>query len=142
MNKSDKSDHFDSLESHNKKIDSNAKISTVTNFVSEQSDKENNRFVFAYTITIENISNDPFQLISRHWVIQDANRKVEEVYGEGVVGQQPLIQPGESYTYSSGAVLETEIGTMEGRYFMLTDSSTEFEVQIPKFVLSVPRTIH
>ncbi|MCL4160180.1 UNVERIFIED_CONTAM: hypothetical protein GTU68_049466 [Idotea baltica] len=119
-----------------------AKISTITDFVSEQSDTDNSRYVFAYTITIENVSEEPFQLISRHWIIQDANRKVEEVYGDGVVGQQPLIRPGESYTYSSGAVLETEIGTMEGRYFMLSNSTDEFEVQIPKFVLSVPRTLH
>ena len=119
-----------------------AKISTVTDFVEQQSDSSKERYVFAYTITIENISEDPFQLISRHWVIQDANLKTEEVYGEGVVGEQPLIQPGESYTYSSGAVLKTEMGTMQGRYFMLSKTQDEFEVSIPKFVLSVPRTIH
>jgi len=121
---------------------SKAKVSAVTNFVSEQSDSKIRRFVFSYTITIENISTDPFQLISRHWIIQDANKKIEEVSGEGVVGQQPLIQPGERYTYSSGAVLETEMGTMEGRYIMLSKSNDEFDVQIPKFVLSVPRTLH
>lgn len=121
---------------------SKAKISTVTDFVEQQSDTLNERYVFAYTITIENISDDPFQLISRHWIIQDANLKTEEVYGEGVIGEQPLIRPGESYTYSSGAVLKTEVGTMEGRYFMLSKSENEFEVSIPKFVLSVPRTIH
>jgi len=119
-----------------------AKISTVTDFVEQQSDSSKERYVFAYTITIENISEDPFQLISRHWVIQDANLKTEEVYGEGVVGEQPLILPGESYTYSSGAVLKTEMGTMQGRYFMLSKTQDEFEVSIPKFVLSVPRTIH
>ena len=119
-----------------------AKISTVTDFVEQQSDTSNDRYVFAYTITIENISGDPFQLISRHWVIQDANLKTEEIYGDGVVGEQPIIKPGESYTYSSGAVLKTEVGTMQGRYFMLSDSKNEFEVSIPKFVLSVPRTIH
>lgn len=119
-----------------------AKISTVTDYVKLQSDEKNNRFVFAYTVTIENISDDEFQLVSRHWVIQDANRKIEEVYGEGVIGEQPVISPGESYTYSSGAVLETEMGTMEGRYFMLSKTNNEFEVPIPKFVLSVPRTLH
>jgi len=108
----------------------------------QQSDINNKRFVFAYTITIANESEIPFQLLSRHWIIQDANRKIEEVYGEGVVGEQPLINPGESYTYSSGAVLETEMGTMEGRYFMLSQTNDEFEVVIPKFVLSVPRTLH
>jgi len=119
-----------------------AKISTVTDFVEQQSDLKIDRYVFAYTITIENISDAPFQLISRHWIIQDANLKTEEVHGDGVVGEQPLIKPGESYTYSSGAVLKTEMGTMEGRYFMLSNNQDEFEVTIPKFVLSVPRTIH
>ncbi|MFT5177284.1 MAG: ApaG protein [Alteromonas macleodii] len=117
-------------------------ITTVTGFVEQQSDRDNNRFVFAYTITIENVSDEPFQLVSRHWVIQDANRKVEEVYGEGVVGEQPIIKPGEKYSYSSGAVLETEMGTMEGRYFMLSGNDDEFEVSIPKFVLTVPRVLH
>ena len=117
-------------------------ITAVTGFVEQQSDVDNNRFVFAYTITIENVSDEPFQLVSRHWVIQDANRKVEEVYGEGVVGEQPIIKPGEKYSYSSGAVLETEMGTMEGRYFMLSERDDEFEVTIPKFVLTVPRVLH
>lgn len=117
-------------------------ITAVTGFVEQQSDRDNNRFVFAYTITIENVSDEPFQLVSRHWVIQDANRKVEEVYGEGVVGEQPIIKPGEKYSYSSGAVLETEMGTMEGRYFMLSGNDNEFEVTIPKFVLTVPRVLH
>ncbi len=119
-----------------------ARVSAITGFVERQSDIENNRYVFAYTITIENISASSFQLMSRHWLIQDANRKTEEVFGEGVVGEQPVIQPGESYTYTSGAVLETEIGTMEGRYFMQGENEGEFEVAIPKFVLSVPRTLH
>ena len=119
-----------------------AKISTVTDFVEQQSDQDNNRYVFAYTITIENISEATIQLISRHWIIQDANLKTEEVHGDGVVGEQPFINPGESYTYSSGAVLKTEMGTMEGRYFMLSNNQDELEVAIPKFVLSVPRTLH
>ncbi|NND81021.1 MAG: Co2+/Mg2+ efflux protein ApaG [Gammaproteobacteria bacterium] len=117
-------------------------VTAITDFVEQQSDAENHRFVFSYTITIENDSDSEFQLLSRHWVIQDANRKVEEVYGEGVIGEQPVIKPGESYTYTSGAVLETEMGTMEGRYFMINKSKNEFEVPIPKFVLSVPRTLH
>ena len=119
-----------------------ASISVVTSYVEPQSDEANNRYVFAYTITIRNNSDEPFQLMSRHWLIQDANSKVEEVYGEGVVGNQPVIAPGEKYTYSSGAVLETEMGTMEGRYFMQSSDNNEFEVAIPKFVLSVPRTLH
>ena len=119
-----------------------ANISVVTSYVEPQSDAASNRYVFAYTITIENSSDEPFQLMSRHWLIKDANSKVEEVYGEGVVGDQPVIAPGEKYTYSSGAVLETEMGTMEGRYFMHSHNKNEFEVTIPKFVLSVPRTLH
>ncbi len=119
-----------------------ANISAVTSFVPQQSDIKNNYYVFSYVISIENISDEPFQLMSRHWIIQDANRKIEEVYGDGVIGKQPLIFPGETYSYSSGAVLETEIGTMEGRYFMLAKETDEFEVSIPKFILSVPRTIH
>lgn len=119
----------------------NVEVSAITQFVPQQSDSKNKRYVFAYTVTITNKSDQTCQLMSRHWVIQDANQKVEEVYGEGVIGEQPLIQPGESYQYTSGAVLETEIGTMEGRYFML-GSNQEFEVPIPRFVLSVPRTLH
>ena len=121
-------------------------VSTKTGFVPQQSDAKANRYVFFYEVTIHNKSNSSVQLISRHWVIQDANRKIEEVYGEGVIGEQPHIQPGEKYQYTSGAVLETEMGTMEGRYFMLQKSidneSIDFEISIPKFILSVPRTLH
>jgi ApaG protein len=119
-----------------------ASIKAVTQYVKQQSDIKNKRYVFAYTITIENISDSSFQLLSRHWIIQDANHKVEEVIGEGVVGEQPVIKPGEQYTYSSGAVLETEMGTMEGKYFMVSENDDEFEVAIPRFTMSVPRVIH
>ncbi len=122
------------------------KVNTQTSFVQQQSDSKSNRFVFAYTIEILNMSDVPAQLISRYWLIQDANQKIEEVYGEGVVGQKPLIQPGESYSYTSGAVLETEMGTMEGRYILVSISpdhtNHEFEIAVPKFVLSVPRILH
>jgi len=119
-------------------------------FVPQQSQPDSKRFVFFYTITIHNKSDRACQLLSRHWVIQDSNHKVEEVYGEGVIGEQPVIQPGDSYQYTSGAVLETEIGTMEGRYFMVCksefdhedNSATEFEVSVPRFTLSVPRILH
>ena len=84
----------------------------------------------------------PARLQTRHWVITDANGKVEEVRGEGVVGEQPRLQPGESYSYSSGAVLETQVGTMRGAYIFHADDGTDFEVPIPEFVLSVPRTLH
>ena len=125
-------------------------VTSETGFVPQQSEPESKRFVFFYTITIHNDSNQACQLLSRHWVIQDSNRKIEEVYGEGVIGEQPVIQPGESYQYTSGAVLETEIGTMEGRYFMacksdpnkIDNSAVEFEIIVPRFTLSVPRTLH
>ena len=122
-------------------------ISTDTSFVSQQSDPNKARFVFFYTITITNNSSKTCQLMSRHWVIKDAKHKLEEVYGEGVIGEQPIIEPGASYKYSSGAVLKTEMGTMEGRYFMVWVNTTSgnsevFEVPIPKFTLTVPRTLH
>ena len=121
-------------------------VTTETGFVPQQSEPDKSRYVFFYTITIHNDSDIACQLLSRHWVIQDSNLKIEEVYGEGVIGEQPLIQPGEKYQYTSGAVLETEIGTMEGRYFMvsrsLDEAANEFEISIPKFTLSVPRVIH
>jgi len=119
-------------------------VTTKSGFVPQQSDA--NHFVFFYEVTIHNNSNSPCQLISRHWLIRDANSKIEEVYGEGVIGEQPLIQAGEKYSYTSGAVLETEMGTMEGRYFMLqkniNEEPIEFEIVIPKFTLSVPRMLH
>lgn len=121
-------------------------VSTQNSFIPQQSDSKSNRFVFAYTVVIANNSDTSVQLLSRHWLIQDANQKIEEVYGEGVIGEQPLIKPGESFSYTSGAVLETEIGTMEGRYFLIStkpeNGNNEFEIDIPKFVLSVPRTLH
>lgn len=119
-----------------------AEIIVETNYVEQQSDIESNQFVFSYQITIKNHSDAEFQLISRHWIIEDNNGKVEEVFGDGVVGEQPVIQPNESYTYSSGAVLETDFGTMQGSYFMLDQNQQQFEVSIPKFVLTVPRVLH
>lgn len=122
------------------------KVTSEAGFVPQQSEPDDNRYVFFYTITIHNDSETACQLLSRHWIIEDSNKKVEEIFGEGVIGEQPLIQPGEKYQYTSGAVLETEIGTMEGRYFMVGKSdkkiANEFEIDIPRFTLSVPRTLH
>jgi len=132
-------------------LSENVLVSSTTTYIEQQSDIKNNRFVFAYKITISNQSDQTVQLLSRHWIIQDANLKIEEIYGEGVIGEQPVIKPGESYSYTSGAILETEIGTMEGRYFLtskpknsIEDNSlnTEFEISIPKFTLTIPRTLH
>ena len=117
-------------------------ISVATQFLDEQSDPDDDRYVFAYTIRIRNLGRLPAQLLDRHWVITDGNGKVEEVRGEGVVGEQPRLEPGEAFTYTSGAVLETAVGSMQGSYHMSGDDGTEFDAPIPAFTLSVPRTLH
>ena len=117
-------------------------IQVATRFLDDQSTPDDNRFVFAYTITIRNSGHFPARLLTRHWVITDANGKVQEVRGDGVVGEQPWMRPGERYEYTSGAVLETAVGTMRGSYQMLADDGTHFDALIPQFTLSVPRTLH
>ena len=111
-------------------------------FLAEQSDPAKGQFVFAYTITLTNTGNVTAQLISRHWVITDGEHKVQEVKGLGVIGQQPVLKPGESFEYTSGASLPTAVGTMRGTYQMMADDGRAFEVPIPPFTLSVPRTLH
>jgi ApaG protein len=117
-------------------------IKVEVTHVAEQSDPEANRYAFAYTITISNQGQEAARLLRRHWVITDSNGKVQEVHGEGVVGEQPHIQPGEYFQYTSGAVIETPVGTMEGEYEMVTDDGREFIAPIPRFTLSIPRTLH
>jgi ApaG protein len=117
-------------------------VQVETRFVPDQSKPADDRYVFAYTITLRNNGDVPARLITRHWVITDANGKVEEVRGEGVVGEQPWMRPGDDYQYTSGAVLETAVGTMHGSYQMLADDGTHFEAPIPLFTLSIPRTLH
>ncbi|MDQ2703140.1 MAG: Co2+/Mg2+ efflux protein ApaG [Pseudomonadota bacterium] len=117
-------------------------IDVDTRYLDEQSEPERDRYVFAYTIHIRNTGSVPARLLGRHWVITDANGKIEEVAGDGVVGEQPWLRPGDDFTYTSGAVLETHQGTMEGTYAMLADDGTRFEAPIPAFVLAVPRTLH
>jgi ApaG protein len=117
-------------------------ISVATQFLDDQSDPEGERYVFAYTIRIRNLGRLPAQLLDRHWLITDGNGKVEEVRGEGVVGEPPRLEPGEAFTYTSGAVLQTAVGTMEGSYHMSGDDGTEFDAPIPPFTLAVPRTLH
>jgi ApaG protein len=117
-------------------------VRVVSRFVPDQSKPGDNRYVFAYTVTLRNAGSVPAQLLSRHWVITDANGKVEEVRGDGVVGEQPWMRPGDDYEYTSGAVLETPVGTMGGSYQMLADDGTRFEAAIPRFTLSIPRTLH
>ena len=117
-------------------------IQTQVNYLPDQSDEADNRFVFSYTITITNLGQTSAKLISRHWIITDANNHVQEVRGQGVVGEQPLLKPSQSFEYTSGTVLTTQVGTMRGSYQMQTDDGAQFEVQIPQFVLSVPRVLH
>lgn len=117
-------------------------VDVTTRYLDEQSEPAEGRFVFAYTIRIGNAGELAAQLISRRWVITDANGKVEKVEGEGVVGEQPWLQPGEGFEYTSGTMLETDLGTMEGSYMMVTDDGTHFDVAIPAFTLTVPRTLH
>jgi ApaG protein len=117
-------------------------IEVATNYVRDQSEPDDGKYVFAYTITIENLGDVAAKLLSRHWVITDANGKVQEVTGDGVVGEQPHLHPGESFRYSSGAVLETPVGAMEGSYRMEADNGINFEAPIPPFTLAVPGVLH
>ena len=117
-------------------------VRVATRFLDDQSIPEDERYVFAYTIRIENTGEVPARLLGRHWLITDANGVVQEVRGEGVVGEQPWLRPGESFEYTSGTVLGTPLGTMQGSYEMLADDGTRFDAPIPPFTLSVPRTLH
>ena len=123
-------------------MNQNIQILVETDYIEDQSSSSDDRFVFAYTITIENTGVMPAKLLTRHWVITDSNGKIEEVEGEGVIGEQPVIQPGEAYSYTSGAILETDVGTMSGSYQMIDEDGRPFDANIPEFVLSVPRTLH
>ncbi len=117
-------------------------IDVQTRYIAEQSAPKKHKFVFAYTIKIINIGTEPAKLISREWLITDSNGKVEEVRGAGVVGETPHLQPGEVFTYTSGAILNTAVGVMTGKYIMQTDSGVHFDVPIAQFTLSIPRTLH
>lgn len=117
-------------------------VDVQSRFVDEQSAPADNRYVFAYTVQIANVGNVPARLLSRHWIITDANGKVQEVRGDGVVGEQPWLRPGENFRYTSGAVLETSVGVMRGSYHMLADDGRRFDAAIPQFTLSIPRTVH
>jgi ApaG protein len=117
-------------------------VSAATQYLAEQSDEAAGRYVFAYTITLRNTGSIAAQLISRHWIITDAQGLVQEVRGLGVVGAQPLLQPGESYEYTSGASIATAVGTMKGSYQMVASDGTRFDAPIPEFTLSVPRVLH
>ena len=111
-------------------------------FVPEQSDEDEARFVFAYTITITNTGSVAARLLSRHWIITDSDNKVQEVKGMGVVGEQPLLQPSESFEYTSGAAIATPVGTMRGSYQMVAEDGAPFEAPVAEFTLAMPRVLH
>lgn len=117
-------------------------VSVTTRFLAEQSQPEHDRFAFAYSITVINNGSLPARLLSRHWIITDGDGHVEEVRGEGVVGQQPLIDAGKSHSYSSGTVMTTKVGTMQGTYQMLAEDGTRFDAVIKPFRLAVPGALH
>jgi len=117
-------------------------VDVETSYIDEQSDPENDRFVFAYTVTIRNTGDVPAKLMTRHWVITDANNFTQEVKGDGVVGEQPHLNPGEGFQYTSGTVLDTPIGSMRGSYQMIADDGIHFDAEIPTFTLSKPNALH
>lgn len=117
-------------------------VEVLTNYIDYQSDPGSERFVFSYTITIHNRGSSPAQLLTRHWIITDANGQVQEVRGDGVVGEQPLIGPGESFRYTSGAVLDTPVGSMHGSYGMMGDDGNAFDAMISPFTLAAPGTLN
>lgn len=117
-------------------------IEVATRYLDEQSTPDQARYVFAYTIHIRNRGQAPARLVTRHWRITDANGKVQEVRGPGVVGEQPRLKPGEGFQYSSGAILETPVGAMEGNYRLRADSGVHFDAPIPPFTLAVPGVLH
>jgi ApaG protein len=118
------------------------KVSARTTFIPEQSDVNAGRYVFAYTITVVNTGSVTAQLLSRHWIITDSNNHVQEVRGKGVVGEQPVLKPSESFEYTSGTAIATPVGTMRGSYQMVGEDGVEFDAPIPEFTLSMPRVLH
>ena len=117
-------------------------INVNTAYLAEQSDPSADRYVFAYTISIANAGTVSAQLISRHWIITDAENVIQEVKGLGVVGEQPLLRPGESFEYTSGTAMATPVGTMRGTYQMVAEDGNKFDAEIPVFTLSMPRVLH
>jgi ApaG protein len=117
-------------------------VEVETAYLEDQSEPGEQRFVFAYTITLRNSGKVPAKLLTRHWIITDANGRIQEVRGEGVVGEQPHLKPGQGFRYSSGAVLETPVGSMQGSYQMLADDGARFDAPIPVFRLAKPGMLH
>ena len=117
-------------------------VTSRVTFIPDQSDADSGRYVFAYTMTIKNTGTATARLVSRHWIITDANNKVQEVKGLGVVGEQPTLKPGESFEYTSGTAIATPVGTMCGSYRMTGEDGVQFDAVIPEFTLSMPRVLH
>jgi len=117
-------------------------VHVSTQYIETESNPEANRYIFSYTITIENHGNTPAKLISRHWIITDANNRIQEVKGKGVIGEQPLLKPGEAFTYTSGTMLETPVGSMQGSYQMVADNKHYFDAIIEPFSLALPRILN
>lgn len=118
------------------------RVSVQTEFLPEQSDVQSQRWVYAYHVTIRNEGDLAARLLTRHWIITDGDERTQEVHGEGVVGEQPNIGPGESFEYTSGTVLETSVGSMRGSYQMLAEDGTCFDASIPAFTLAPPHALH
>ena len=118
------------------------KIHVETTYLSNESNPDDNKYYFLYTVLIKNNSKRRAKLLFRHWIIKDDNGKVQDVKGEGVIGEQPDIRPGEEFQYTSGTMIETSFGTMKGSYHMIDDEDNYFDAVIPEFVLSIPRVIH
>jgi ApaG protein len=117
-------------------------VSVRTSYIADQSDPDGGRYVFAYTINIRNMGTISAQLISRHWIVTDSNELIQEVRGLGVVGEQPLLKPDESFEYTSGTAIATPVGTMRGSYQMVAEDGVQFDAAIPEFTLAVPRVLH
>lgn len=120
----------------------NFDVKVETAYIPSESDPDSSRYIFAYTITIVNNGDSPAKLLNRHWVITDSNGKVQEVKGEGVVGEQPYIKPGQGFQYTSGTMLETPFGVMQGAYEMISDNGENFDTKVKPFTLATPRLLH
>jgi ApaG protein len=118
------------------------RVDVVPAYLDDQSDPNNNHFVFSYTVTIQNTGTIPAKLLTRHWIITDGDGETQEVKGEGVVGEMPYLKPGEGFQYTSGTMMKTPIGTMHGSYQMVADDGVSFDAEIPSFSLAVPRMLH
>jgi ApaG protein len=130
------------MENSSDTLGTSIQVESFAEYLADQSNPVEGRFVFAYTINISNNGDRPAQLLTRHWLITDADGHKQEVHGDGVVGEQPQIPPGATHTYSSGAVIETPVGTMEGRYGMVNEEGTQFDATIPVFRLAVPGVLN